>query len=150
MSIGAREAADSLNANGCRPFSRAPIYLFRDPGACAPGFMLSLAPRALLTPASQANRLFGAKQSATRFLRTPESAVERGLADRVAFARSGFTGRAAVATDPRIAVLIAIDIAARSGGKLRPASLEGPISWWRSRLRHAWSEEKNKENYRNG
>ena len=84
------------------------------------------------------------------FLRTPESAVERGLADRVALAWSGFTGRAAVAADPGIAVLIAIDIAARAGGELRPAALEGPIGWWRSRLRHARSKEKNKQNYSYG
>jgi len=83
-------------------------------------------------------------------LRTPESAVERGLADRVALARTRFTGRAAVTTDPGIAVLIAIDIAARAGGELRPAALEGPIGWWRSRLCHARSEEKNKENYGSG
>lgn len=37
------------------PVSRARMdVLFAIPGACAPGFMLSLAPRALFTPASQA------------------------------------------------------------------------------------------------
>jgi len=92
----------------------------------------------------------GPQRNQSDLLRTPESAVECGLADRVAFARAGFTGRAAVAADPGIAVLIAKYIAARAGGELRPAALEGPIGWWRSRLRHAWSEEKNKENYRNG
>jgi hypothetical protein len=82
-------------------------------------------------------------------LRTPESAVECGLADRGALAGAGFAGRAAVATDPGIAVLIAIDIAASTGGELRPAALEGPIGW-RSRLCYTRSEEKNKENYGNG
>ena len=83
-------------------------------------------------------------------LRTPESAVERGLADRVAFAGTGFTSRAAVTADPGIAVLIAKYIAARAGGELRPAALEGPIGWWRSRLRDPGSKEKNKENYSYG
>ena len=92
----------------------------------------------------------GACPRRERPLRTPESAVERGLADRVAFARTGFTSRAAVTADPCIAILIAIDIAARAGGELRPAALEGPIGWWRSRLRDPRSEEKNKENYSYG
>src|SRR5262245_25499754 len=33
------------------------LFVIRDPGAGAPGFMLSLASRALLTPASQAESL---------------------------------------------------------------------------------------------
>src|SRR5215212_7410258 len=50
----------------CRPLSRARVlFLEFDPGACAPGFMLSpasrallsLAPRALLASASQAERI---------------------------------------------------------------------------------------------
>lgn len=92
----------------------------------------------------------GPQRNQSDLLRTPESAVECGLADRVAFARAGFTGRAAVAADPGIAVLIAKYIAARAGGELRPAALEGPIGWWRSRLRHARSKEKNKQNYSYG
>jgi hypothetical protein len=46
--------------------------------------------------------------------------------------------------------LIAKYIAARAGGELRPAALEGPIGWWRSRLRDPRSEQKNKENYSYG
>src|SRR5829696_7366015 len=43
----------------CRPLSRARVlFLEFDPGACAPGFMLSPASRALLASASQAERLF--------------------------------------------------------------------------------------------
>ena len=91
-----------------------------------------------------------AEDRGEKTLRTPESTVERGLANWVAFAWSGFTGCAAIAADPGIAVLIAIDITARAGGELRPATLEGPIGWWRSRLRHTRSKEKNKENYGNG
>lgn len=82
-----------------------------------------------------------------RNLRTPETAVERGLADRVALARAGVTGRAAVAADPGVALLVAINITARAGRELRPASFERPIGWWRRWLCHTRREEKNKENY---
>jgi len=41
----ARETGDSLTAMRLSPVSRAPYnFLAPDPGACAPGFMLSLAP----------------------------------------------------------------------------------------------------------
>jgi hypothetical protein len=83
-------------------------------------------------------------------LRTPETAVERSLADRIALARAGVSGSAASAADPGVTLLIAIDIATWTSGELRPAAFERPIGWWRRRLCHARCEEKNKENYGNG
>ena len=76
----AREASDSIKPGAQAPGSRVrksiqPVkraaalcvtavarsagstaFFALDPGACAPGFMLSLASRALLTPASQAQK----------------------------------------------------------------------------------------------
>ena len=48
-------------------------------------------------------------------LRTPESAVERGLADRVALAWAGFASRAALAADKVVALLVDKDIATGTG-----------------------------------
>jgi len=43
---GAREVSDSVRDHALSPASRAQsIFLFRDPGACAPGFMLPSASR---------------------------------------------------------------------------------------------------------
>jgi len=83
------------------------------------------------------------------FLRTPEPAVERGLANPVALARTGITGRATAFADPGVAVLVAINIATGASRKLRPATFERPICRWLGRPRHARNKEKNKENYRN-
>ena len=69
----------------------------------------------------------GPQRNQSDLLRTPESAVECGLADRVAFARARFTGRAAVAADPVIALIVTEDIAAWAGGELRPTAFEDPV-----------------------
>jgi hypothetical protein len=52
------------------------------------------------------------------------------LADRVALAWSRIAGRAALAADPVVALLIAKDIAAWTSLKLSPATLERPIGCW--------------------
>jgi len=52
-SVRAREAADSVQHHALSPAPRAQLYFNSDPGACAPGFMLSLASRALLLSASR-------------------------------------------------------------------------------------------------
>jgi hypothetical protein len=57
--------------------------------------------------------------------------------------------RTAVAANPGLALLVAIDIAAWAGQELRPAALERPIGWWLSRSRYARDDEKNEENYDN-
>jgi len=57
--------------------------------------------------------------------------------------------RTAVAANPSLALLVAIDIATWAGQELRPAALERPVGWWLSGSRHARDDEKNEENYGN-
>lgn len=67
-----------------------------------------------------------------RRLRAPEPARERCRADGTALARTGITGRSARLADKVIALSIVKDIAARSRGELRPATLKGPLGRGRS------------------
>ena len=60
-------------------------------------------------------------------LRAPESARERRRADWVALAWAGIAGRSARFANPEVALRIAIDIATRACGELRPAALKRPI-----------------------
>ena len=55
-------------------------------------------------------------------LRTPEAAVERRLADRVALAGAGLSSRAARFADPVLALLVDEDIATGLRRELRPAA----------------------------
>jgi len=90
-------------------------------------------------------------RSMTQILRAPEPGLQRRLADRVALSRAGISGRATGAADPEVTLLIAKYIATRTGGKLRPASLEGPtgcrrrsrMCYWSS---HIWDEKQREKN----
>ena len=64
----------------------------------------------------------GASYFGQTFLRTPEPAVERRLADRVALSWSRFPGRAARLADPVLAILVDKDIATGLRRELRPAT----------------------------
>src|SRR5215217_1743093 len=50
QALSPRSGRQSMNHMGCRPLRGLMILLIQIPGACAPGFMLSPAPRALLSP----------------------------------------------------------------------------------------------------
>ena len=63
----------------------------------------------------------------TDALRAPEPARERRLADGIALAGTGITGRSALLANPDVALVVAEDIAASARGELRPATLERPF-----------------------
>jgi len=57
----------------------------------------------------------------------PETAWEGRGADWAALAGRGISGRAAVAADPVIALIVTEDVAAWAGGELRPTAFEDPV-----------------------